>query len=63
MAEIQVDHDRCVQCGLCISICDWHVLDTDDDDNKVLATRPDDCTYCMLCQDSCYEEAILVAAA
>ncbi|MDO8690365.1 MAG: 4Fe-4S binding protein [Dehalococcoidia bacterium] len=63
MADIAVDHKKCVQCGLCISLCDWHVLDTDDDDATVIATRPEDCTYCMLCQDRCYEEAIQVAAA
>lgn len=62
MAEILLDHDRCVQCGLCITLCDWHVLDTDDDDTKVLATHPEDCTLCLLCQDSCYEEAIQVQA-
>lgn len=52
MADIAVDQEKLVQCGLCISLCDWHVLDMDDDDTRVIATRPMDCTSCMLCQSS-----------
>lgn len=63
MADIAVDPEKCVQCGLCISLCDFHVLDMDADDARVTATHPQDCTYCNLCQDSCYEEAIQVKAA
>lgn len=60
MATILIDNDRCVQCGLCIDLCDWGVLDTDDDDTHVVPTHPEACTLCLVCQESCYEEAIRV---
>jgi len=53
---IEIDRDKCIECGACISLCGVKALfygedfSVDFDENK--------CIYCLLCMDACPRFAI-----
>ncbi|MHA2077358.1 MAG: ATP-binding protein [Candidatus Thorarchaeota archaeon] len=55
---ITLDKDRCVECGLCVSICETGVYAFDDD--WTFSFSPELCVECNLCVDVCPQKAILL---
>lgn len=47
---------RCSGCGLCVDLCPTHAVDLSG--GKAVIARPDDCTYCEVCESYCPEGAI-----
>ncbi|MDD3819044.1 MAG: NIL domain-containing protein [Actinomycetota bacterium] len=57
--DIITDKNRCVDCGLCTSICITQALVLDDRSHK-LKFNKDKCILCELCLDCCPVSAIKV---
>ena len=53
---VNLDKDRCVECGLCVSFCEASVFSIDDD--WAFAFNPELCVECNLCVDVCPLSAI-----
>lgn len=52
-----INRNWCKGCGICVHFCPRHVLELDDQD-KVVAARPQDCIACRLCELRCPDLAI-----
>jgi 2-oxoglutarate ferredoxin oxidoreductase subunit delta len=54
-----INRDWCKGCGICVELCPKKVLELDEQD-KVVAVRPQDCICCKLCELRCPDFAIEV---
>lgn len=59
LKEHLIDRNWCKGCGICVHFCPKNVLELDDQD-KVVAARPEDCIACKLCELRCPDLAIEV---
>lgn len=55
-ADIALDEDRCVVCGLCTAVCKPSALALDS--NGELVFKKDKCVYCEACVIACPRRAI-----
>lgn len=54
-----IDKDKCVGCGMCVTSCGRNVFDYDWDNEKAIVARPNQCMVgCTSCQTWCVYEAI-----
>lgn len=65
MTRIDVDHNWCKGCHICVEICPRDVLQVDETRfvrafHPVVVSRPEDCTGCLLCELLCPDLAITV---
>ena len=51
-----IDHEKCNNCGLCISVCACHALVLID--NIVTVVETEACGWCLQCEVVCPTEAI-----
>ena len=57
LKEHLINREWCKGCGICVHFCPRQVLQLDQQD-KVLAARPEDCICCRLCEIRCPDLAI-----
>lgn len=54
-----IDRDWCKGCGICVALCPKDVLALDEQE-RVVAARPEKCICCQLCELRCPDLAIEV---
>ena len=54
-----INREWCKGCGICVHFCPKKVLELDESD-KAIASRPEDCICCKLCELRCPDLAIEV---
>lgn len=65
MNRVEIDGNRCKACGLCIDVCNRHLLELSDDLNAkgyhpIAIHDEPECTACALCGVVCPEGSIAV---
>jgi len=55
-----IDYSKCkgLDCAECVNVCPMEVFKIEKD--KVVVSNEDVCTFCMVCEDVCLENAIEV---
>ena len=56
MAQLVVNHDKCIQCGLCVSKCPFAAMSMDSGKVEINAA----CKMCRMCVRNCPVGAITV---
>ena len=54
-----ITREWCKGCSICVHFCPTNVLELDEED-KVIAARPEDCICCKLCEFRCPDLAVEV---
>ena len=57
-ASIKLDSDKCINCGMCITVCPHKVFGLKD--NRIILAGKDNCIECGACSKNCPTEAIFV---
>jgi 2-oxoglutarate ferredoxin oxidoreductase subunit delta len=57
--SISIDEEMCKQCGICVDLCPYDVLASDDKGQAYVA-KLEACTGCLLCELLCPDLAINV---
>lgn len=59
LRQILINDEWCKGCGICIHFCPKEVLAFTDED-KAIATQPEKCIVCLMCELRCPDLAIEV---
>ena len=51
---VEIDHEKCAGCGVCVDICGVHAIRIEDDK----AVVSEECVECGACVNQCPKEAI-----
>uniref|UniRef100_A0A7V3ZWR0 4Fe-4S dicluster domain-containing protein n=1 Tax=candidate division WOR-3 bacterium TaxID=2052148 RepID=A0A7V3ZWR0_UNCW3 len=63
--EIEINHDWCKACYICVKICPKNVFDIAEKESfrgfrEVVPSRVEDCIGCLMCENFCPDFAIEV---
>ena len=61
LKQHMINREWCKGCGICVHFCPKDVLELDEQD-KVVAIRPENCICCQLCEIRCPDFAIEIIA-
>ena len=53
-----IDYSSCNGCGICYEECPTDVFGWDKEKKRPTVIRPEECTYCVICEIDCPEVAI-----
>jgi NAD-dependent dihydropyrimidine dehydrogenase PreA subunit len=58
--SVLIDYNKCdgVECAECMNACPMEVFTIED--NKIVVSNEDECTFCMICEDVCPKSAVKV---
>jgi NAD-dependent dihydropyrimidine dehydrogenase PreA subunit len=56
--EVNIDHERCDECGICIFECGSRVFQWDWKEKTVVPSGQSECTECFICEIKCPHGAI-----
>jgi len=60
MNSIKIDRDLCNGCKTCVDACFVDVIRWDDKAERPIAAYPEDCVWCLACEDACPVQCIEV---
>jgi NAD-dependent dihydropyrimidine dehydrogenase PreA subunit len=61
--SIEIDEASCNGCKICVHSCFVDVLRWDDNAGTPLVAYPEDCVWCLACEDACPAQCIEVIPA
>ena len=60
MTRIEIDRDLCNSCKMCFKACFVDVIRWDDEEDRPIAAYPEDCVWCLACEEACPAQCIEV---
>jgi NAD-dependent dihydropyrimidine dehydrogenase PreA subunit len=60
VVTLQLDHDKCVGCGMCLIVCPHAVFSMNN--GSAMIENRDACMECGACAQNCPAEAVMVKA-
>jgi NAD-dependent dihydropyrimidine dehydrogenase PreA subunit len=60
MNSVKIDRDLCNGCKTCVDACFVDVIRWDDKAERPIAAYPEDCVWCLACEDACPVQCIEV---
>lgn len=60
IAKVEIDKDACNSCKMCVEACFMDVIRWDNEQKKPVAAYPEDCRWCLFCEDACPIQCIEV---
>ncbi len=58
--RIEIDLEMCNRCRTCVDACFVNVIQWDVKDGKPVAAYPEDCVWCLACEEACPAQCIEV---
>jgi len=58
--KIVIDAEKCIGCKKCIRACATDVLRFDEETKKAVAAYPQECEWCLICEEQCPVDCIYV---
>ncbi|OGO24685.1 MAG: hypothetical protein A2144_06325 [Chloroflexi bacterium RBG_16_50_9] len=58
--EVLIDLSKCTGCKTCVNACFLDVIRWNETDEQPIVAYPEDCVWCLACEDSCTEQCIEV---
>ena len=58
--KIEIDEFMCNSCKMCVDACFVDVLRWDEDERKPIVAYPEDCVWCLACEEACTAQCIEV---
>lgn len=58
--KIEFNRDTCIGCKKCVDTCFLNVFTFDAGEKKAKPQYPEDCIWCLLCEENCPKDCIKV---
>jgi NAD-dependent dihydropyrimidine dehydrogenase PreA subunit len=60
VTSIKIDKDMCNSCKTCVDACFLDVIRWDDEEERPNVAYPEDCVWCLACEEACPVQCIEV---
>ena len=60
MAKINIDYELCTSCKTCVDACFVDVIRWDEEQERPIGAYPEDCVWCLACEEACPAQCIEV---
>lgn len=58
--NIKIDKESCIGCKKCMNACFTDVFRYDEKEKKVIAAYPEECEWCLICEEQCPKQCIFI---
>jgi NAD-dependent dihydropyrimidine dehydrogenase PreA subunit len=58
--KIEIDQGMCNSCKMCVGACFVDVIRWDDKEERPIVAYPEDCVWCLACEEACPVQCIEV---
>ncbi|MFC1815693.1 ferredoxin family protein [Thermodesulfobacteriota bacterium] len=58
--RIEIDLEACTGCKICVNVCFVNAISWGDKDEEPVAAYPEDCVWCLACEEACPAQCIEV---
>ena len=58
--SITINTETCIGCKKCMQTCFTYVFRYDEQTKKAVAAYPEECEWCLICEEQCPTDSIFV---